>query len=335
MLVLAFVCALAFATWGAARASADGPYKVAVYSTIHTSEQGLTGHVFVQLRHDGTNEIWGKYPGGWWVFDTNGDLRFDGSSKWSWRITYTVSHSSWTAAFDYLEAQVHHPDAYRLFTDNCVEFAAEVVRRAGHHLPHYRFLGSVPDPSTLTLALEGTGNGNLFDGGRVLHNPDPDHTASGAPDPPPATPPCCDVTGIIKTATADPRTLARSLRLQFRKYSLAPGTPGAGGRFTVKITHTDVRRNLYVINWGDGSTTDGVLPRSSVAGTVTFSHRYVRGWHGSLRAVVLENGRVLEYVQPLRPRGAGSHVQIDAEPAPPPPRAYVPHTACPESEVRC
>jgi hypothetical protein len=57
---------------------------------------------------------------------------------------------------------------------------------------------------------------------------------------------------------------------------------------------------------------------------VTFTHRYARGWHGSLRAVVLENGRVLEYLQPLRPQGAGSHVQIDAEPAPPPPRAYVP-----------
>jgi hypothetical protein len=52
MLVLVFACALALSAWGAARASADGPYKVAVYSTIHTSEQGLTGHVFVQLRHD-------------------------------------------------------------------------------------------------------------------------------------------------------------------------------------------------------------------------------------------------------------------------------------------
>jgi hypothetical protein len=57
---------------------------------------------------------------------------------------------------------------------------------------------------------------------------------------------------------------------------------------------------------------------------VTFSHRYARGWHGSLRTVVLENGRVLEYVQPLRARGAGPDVQIDAEPAPPPPRPYVP-----------
>jgi hypothetical protein len=92
----------------------------------------------------------------------------------------------------------------------------------------------------------------------------------------------------------------------------------------VKITHTDVRKNLYVISWGDGSTTDGVLARRSAPGTVTFSHRYARGSHRPLRVVVLENGRVLVYVQPLRGGGAGAHAQVDAEPAPPPPLAYVP-----------
>jgi hypothetical protein len=36
---------------------ANEPYKLAVYSTVGTSQEGLTGHVFVQLRHGSTNEI--------------------------------------------------------------------------------------------------------------------------------------------------------------------------------------------------------------------------------------------------------------------------------------
>ena len=92
----------------------------------------------------------------------------------------------------------------------------------------------------------------------------------------------------------------------------------------MRITHTDVHENLYAIRWGDGLTTDGVVPRRSGPGVVTFSHRYAPGWDGTLTAVVAQNGRVLEYVQRLRRGGAGSHMQVDSEPPPPPPHAFAP-----------
>jgi hypothetical protein len=317
-------CALAFgAAWGAASASADTPYKFAIYSTVGSSDQGLAGHVFVQLRHGATDEIFGKYPGGWFVFHTNGEIRDDGPTRWGWRITYTISHAKWAEAQVYLSSQRVHPDDYRLLSDNCVEFAVEVARRAGVEAPPYQDLG-IPEPSALTRHMSLIGSGHTHHGGLVLENHNDNVTASGAPDPPPPTPPCCDVKKILDTAISNPRKLARKLRLEFRAYHVRPGRLGAGGSYRIEITHTNVHQNLYAVRWGDGSSTRGVEPRTSSPGTVAFHHHYPPGWRGSVSAVVLQNGRVLEYVQPLGHRGRGSGLQVDHEPPPPPPAPFAP-----------
>jgi hypothetical protein len=260
------------------------------------------------------------------VFDTGGDIRDDGASEWSWRITYTVTQGAWNDARQYLSQQRRHPDSYRLLNDNCVEFAAAVARHAGAALPHYRGLFGVPDPTTLTITLAVIGSHHEFDLGLVLHNPHTHDTASGAPDPPSPTPPCCDVLRILRGAVADPRKLARGLRFEFRAYRVAPGAVAGDQRYRVEITRTNVKQNLYAVRWGDRTSATAALPRPSARGTVSFSHRYRRGFTGSLTVVVVQNGRVLEYVQPLRSRGA-AHAQVDPEPAPPAPREFAPRPA--------
>jgi hypothetical protein len=321
---LACACALAFgAAWGAARASASQPYKFAIYSTVGSSHQGLTGHVFVQLRHGATDEIFGKYPGGWWVFDTNGEIRDDGPTRWGWRITYTISQAKWAEAQAYVSSQRVHPDTYRLLSDNCVEFAVEVARRAGVEPPPYQDLG-VPEPTALTRHLSLIGSGNTYHEGLVLENPDDNVTASGAPDPPPPVPPCCDVAKILDTALSNPHRLANDLRLEFRQYHLRRGHLAANDTYRIEVTHTNVHQNLYAVRWGDGSSTRGVEPRTSSPGTVAFHHHNAPGWRGSVTVVVLQNGRVLEYVQSLGRGRRGSGLQIDRESPPPPPRAFPP-----------
>jgi hypothetical protein len=319
--VAALAVALALVAAGAGSASAEStPWKIAIYTTIGSTDQGAVGHVYVQLRHGSQNLIFGKYPGGKWLFDTDGEIKNDGGRGWSWRITWQVDHDHWGIAKTYLLQQQARPDNYKFLSDNCVQFAVNLARRAGVSPPDYSTAG-VPDPTALRDTLEKVGNDKHVNKGLVVKNRSPGTSASGAHDPPSPTPPCCDVQQTVHLAVSDPQAVARSMGLQYRVIRLAPGSLAPDRSYRVVIRHTDIDRNLYAIRWGDGKVTFGIRPRE-VAGTVRFAHDYASTPSKPLAVVIVQNGRVLEYVQSLEPTGGASHAQVDPEPAPPPQRLF-------------
>lgn len=307
---------------GAASATAATPYKIALYTTTGSAHPGLVGHVFVQLRHGTTNLIFGKYPGGNWIFDTDGKIKDDGDRTWGFRITYVVNSDRWGLARTYLMHQQARPDNYRLLSDNCVQFAVNVGERAHLKIPAYKNFVGVPQPSSFYSSLEEIGSGHTFHGGLVYKNPHPADTASGAPDPPSSTPPCCDVDGILGLAASSPLRLARDLHLSYRVYHLNQASLDSSGDFRVTITHTNPDDNLYAIRWGDSSHTFGVRPRTSGPGQVTFRHHYAHAPGQPLKVMIVENGQVLDYNDRLTPLGSGTHAAVVNEPPPPPQRPF-------------
>jgi hypothetical protein len=315
-LLIAAVCVLALG--GASSAGSAESYKIVIYTTWATTDQGAVGHAYVQLRHGSTNMIYGKYPDGKWLFDTDGKIKDDGGRGWRLRMTWQVNADQFGLAKQYLNRQRERPDNYKLLSDNCVEFVVSVARAGGVTVPNYKGKVGQPDPEYLYDSMVSLKNrGEQFHGGVVDQNQSPGTAASAAHDPPPPSPPCCAVDAILDGAASYPGKLARELRLGYQRQYLPPGSL-SGKKYGVVITNTDVRANLYAIRWGDGRITRSARPRATAPGQVSFYHRYRRPPRKPLSVVIVQNGRVLQYLQTVRTAGAGPNAQIDAEPAPPP-----------------
>jgi hypothetical protein len=319
-----------------AGAADTSPDKLIVYTTYGAPGQSATGtvvgHAYVDLvdtessacKPTACHHIYGKYPGGSWPFDTDGSIKSDSNSGWSWRITYKLNDDQYKQALYFVNNEIAHPSRYKVLSTNCMEWAAEVAAKAGVRMQPYKNGLGVPEPAIFRNSLENLGSGSTpgDTGGLVLKNNNPGSSASGAPDPPSPTPPCCDADSIVAAAMNHPATVAGQLGLQFSSKTLAADHPDADGTYRVVIRRADRAGNLYGIIWGDGKRT--TLERPSAAGTtVTFKHTYQGPVTGPLRVIIVENGQITEFVRPLANAHRGSgHGENDAEPTPPPQHFY-------------
>jgi hypothetical protein len=306
--------------------------KLIVYTTYGAPGQSATGtvvgHAYVDLvdrqssgcQAVACHHIYGKYPKGSWPFDTEGDIKEDAKSGWSWRITYIVTPSQYLDAIRYLNQQLTSPSNYKVLSSNCMEFAAEVVAKAGKKMQPYKNGFGVPEPAVFRNSLEKIGDGWVpgDTGGLVAKNHKPGSSASGAPDPPSATPPCCDADAIVRAAMNRPATVASQLGFQFSRRTLSADHPDANGTYRVTIRHPDQAGNMYGIIWGDGKRT--IAERSPTAGAATysFSHTYNSAMTGPLKVIIVENGQITQYVRTIGQthRGSGNGETV-VEPTPP------------------
>ena len=148
MATISCLSVLAPAGTSAAQTSPTGDF-IAVYTSYGPAGQGLTGHVFVQLHSASENVFFGKYPAGSWVFNTDGVIRSDADTRWSWRITYPVQPSQYQSTLALLNDERNNPSRYYLFYDNYADFAARMVQTAGFSLPSYRNFLNVSEPRVL------------------------------------------------------------------------------------------------------------------------------------------------------------------------------------------
>jgi hypothetical protein len=320
-------------------AGADEPLKdkLIVYTSYGAPGQSATGtvvgHAYVDLvdhihpncQPKGCHYIYGKYPGGSWPFNTDGKINPDNNSGWSWRITYKLTVAQYEAAFRFISDQIKNPSRYKVLSSNCMEWAAEVAAVAGKSMQPYKNAFGVPEPAIFRNSLEKIGSGwSPGDtGGTVLKNHNPGSSASGAPDPPSATPPCCDADAIVRAAMNHPATMASQLGLRFTKLTLRTDHPDANGTFRVIINHPDQAGNMYGIIWGDGKRTIAERSQTAGAATYSFSHTYNSAMTGPLKVIIVENGQITQYVRTLGQTRRGSgHAETDVEPTPPPQVMY-------------
>lgn len=318
-------------------AGADEPLKdkLIIYTSYGAPGQSATGtivgHAYVDLvdqihpncQPKGCHYIYGKYPGGNWPFDTDGKINADNNTGWSWRITYKLTVSQYEAAFRFISDQIKNPSRYKVLSSNCMEWAAEVAAVAGKKMQPYKNAFGVPEPAIFRNSLEKIGSGWVpgDTGGLVLKNHNPGSSASGAPDPPSATPPCCDADSIVRSAMNHPATVASQLGLQFVKKTLPAAHPNANGTYRVTIRHPDQAGNMYGIVWGDGKRT--IAERPAGGASFVVSHTYRTKVIGPLKVIIVENGQITQYVRTIgqSPRGSGNG-ETDVEPTPPPQTMY-------------
>jgi hypothetical protein len=326
-------------SWPSTSAGAAEPLKdkLIVYTSYGAPGQSATGtvvgHAYVDLVDRQTSgcqatachHFYGKYPGGSWPFDTTGDIKEDAKTGWTWRITYILTVNEYNNAIGYLNDQIRNPSRYKVLSTNCMEFAAEVADKAGKKMQPYKNGFGVPEPAVFRNSLEKIGDGWIpgDTGGKVTKNHNPGSSASGAPDPPSATPPCCDADSIVRAAMNHPAAVASQLGLQFSKKTLGADHPNADGTYRVTIRHPDQAGNMYGIIWGDGKRT--VVERSQTAGGANFvaSHTYRSPVIGPLKVIIVENGQITQYVSAIGQshRGSGNG-ETDVEPTPPPQIMY-------------
>jgi hypothetical protein len=326
-------------SWPSRSAGAAEPLKdkLIVYTSYGAPGQSATGtvvgHAFIDLvdrqssgcQQVACHHIYGKYPGGSWPFDTTGDIKEDAKTGWTWRITYTLNVDQYKIAIGYLNDQIRNPSRYKVLSANCMEFAAEVTAKAGKKMQPYTNGLGVPEPAVFRISLENIGDGWVpgNTGGIVTKNHNPGSSASGAPDPPSATPPCCDADAIVRAAMNHPATVASQLGLRFTKVTLGADHPDANGTYRVTIRHPDQAGNVYGIIWGDGKRTIAERSQTAGAATYSFSHTYNAPMTGPLKVVIVENGQITQYVRTLGQtrRGSGNG-ETDVEPTPPPQVMY-------------
>ena len=249
----------------------------------------------------------------------------DAQSGWSWRITYKLTVPQYENAFRFISDEIKNPSRYRVLSTNCMEWAAEVAAKAGKKMQPYKNSFGVPEPAVFRNSLEKIGSGWIpgDTGGLVLKNHNPGSSASGAPDPPSATPPCCDADSIVRAAMNHPATVASQLGLQFSKKTLGANHPNADGTYRITIRHPDQAGNMIGIIWGDGKRT--IAERSQTAGGASFvvSHIYRTTVTGPLKVIIVENGQITQYVRTIGKSHRGSrNGETDVEPTPPPQIMY-------------
>ena len=319
----------------AASASPAGAYTVPscdliLYTTVGAPGASAVGHAFVDLKErstDGTvtHNIYGKYPIDNWYNDTKGDIKSNADTVWSWRISFPLYANSTqcNSALNFINGQRKNPTRYRLTSNNCMAWARGIATgAAGISLPEFKDWLGIPSPAVFRDALKAAGNGGKLYGGTVSENKN-NSTASGAPDPPQPSPPCCDAGGILQNAVTQPRALADELHDQLSVHQLKADHLNSDGTFRVVIRNADSSENLYGVTWGDGSTSLGQRPAQAGKSEVVFTHTYTTAPGGPVKVFIVENGRVSEFVNPIQGQNGGSGNQASVvDPAPGPRHAY-------------
>jgi hypothetical protein len=314
------------------RIGAEVPDQLIVYTSFDHYLKTVPGHVFVDIKdtHDAQckpiacHHIWGKYPGGTNIFDTDGKIKTDNGTAWTWRISYNLTQSQYNAAFDFLVSQQKNPSRYQIKGANCVDWAAQIASKAGHPLSFdYKDFANISDPRVFRDTLEKAGIGSTLAGGLVLTNPKPNSNANGAPDPPPPAPPCCDVGNILQVTMTDPRSLASDLGLRFSQRQLSPDHLNGDGSYDLVIDNTDPAHNLYGVVWGDGKSTVAERPMKVAKSEVVLSHTYQTQPANPLQVFILENGQLNELDRNIQgPQGGSGESEYVVEPPPGPKHRY-------------
>ena len=327
--LVAFPVGSATGDTGAAQVSNSKPDALIVYTSYGAPGASAVGHTYIDLVDrvhpnckPSCQHIWGKYPGGNWLFDTDGSIKDDANTVWSWRIMYPLTVAEYNAAFTFLVDQQKHPSRYKFLSDNCMAWAADVTAKAGQFMVFYTNAVGVPEPAVFRDRLKAYGNGSHVRGGVILENPRPGSTAIGAPDPPPSVPPCCDVDGVARMALSDPVTLSQDLQVKYSSATLPADHLNADGSYSVVIERAHPSGNLYSVSWGDGTDTIGERTTAVTTGTVVLSHTYKTTPTGPLRVAVLENGLLSETVRTLEAPDGSGHAELMNEPTPPPQVRY-------------
>ena len=301
-----------------------------LYTTVGAPGASAVGHAFVDLKErsaDGTvtHNIYGKYPIDNWYNDTKGDIKSNADTVWSWRISFQLyAHSTQcNSTLNFINGQRKNPSRYRLTSNNCMAWARGVAAgAAGITLPEFKDWLGIPSPAVFRDALKAAGNGNKLYGGTVSENKN-NSTASGAPDPPQPSPPCCDAAGILQNAVTQPRALADELHDQLSVHQLKADHLNSDGTYRVVIRNADSSENLYGVTWGDGSTSLGQRPAQVGKSEVVFTHTYTTPPGGPVKLFIVENGRVSEFDNPIQGQNGGSGNQASVvDPAPGPRHAY-------------
>ena len=314
-----------------AQAAATGTAcDLLLYTSIGAPGATVVGHAFVDLRQrasDGsvTHQIYGLYPKTNWYLDTAGDVKSDADTKWSWRLGFALNPTQCNSAGSLIANQRQRPNRYRLNYYNCMSWARGILTGgAAIPLKEYKDWLGIPSPRAFRDALEKAGNGGTLEGGTVLQNPSPDVSASGAPDPPSSVPPCCDGAALLGEAITQPRVLSSQLDEQFSGYRLPNSHLNRDGGYSVVIKNASPSTSLYAVAWGDGTSTLGHRPITVNSSTLEFTHTYGAAPSGTLRLVVLENGRIAVFTGTLvGPESGTGHGAIVVEPPLGPEHSYV------------
>ena len=345
------------------------PYQLSVYvsygiggaSDLGTSQGGATGHAFFELidktpaEGPPDDQILGFYPKGTdYYTGTPSQILPDGRASWSWKITYNLTKSQYSAALTFVNNEIDYenyeaPSDYEIEGSppgptNCTGFAAEVVQAAGQTLPPFTTLG-IPAPSALYGSLQASGDGSTLDGGTVTENPNVAISAGGSSSTSSPMPDCCDIEGIASGLLTNASATASGMDFAYDDTELASDQVNSEGSYSVSIT-SDPSTNLFLIDWGDGTTdlqvgpsgemqaTSGNVqnqPDDSVAhvtaspSTITFSHVYTSPPANPLRVFDVGDSQVTEWDRTLQaPNGTSGHQESDVEPAAPAPVTYLP-----------
>lgn len=310
--------------------SATPSCDLILYTTVGAPGASAVGHAFVDLKErstDGTvtHYIWGKYPIDNWYNDTKGDIKSNADTVWSWRISFPLYANSTqcTSTLNFINGQRKNPTRYRLTSNNCMAWARGVATgAAGITLPEFKDWLGIPSPAVFRDALKAAGNGNKLYGGTVSENKN-NSTASGAPDPPQPSPPCCDAAGMLQNAVTQPRALADELHDQLSVHQLKADHLNSDGTYRVVIRNADSNENLYGVTWGDGSTSLGQRPVQVGKSEFAFTHTYTTPPGSPVKVFIVEDGRVSEFVNPIQgPNGGSGNQASVVDPAPGPRHVY-------------
>lgn len=312
-------------------AAGTGPScELLLYTSIGAPGATVVGHAFVDLRQRSStgsvsHEIFGLYPKTNWYLDTAGDVKSDSDTKWSWRLGFTLTPTQCNSAGSLIDSQRQRPNRYRLNYYNCMSWARGILTGgAGITLNEYKDWLGIPSPRVFRDALEKAGDGGTLEGGKVLKNPSPDTSASGAPDPPSSVPPCCDGAALLDEGITHPRALSSRLDEQFSRYRLPKDHLNQDGSYSVVIKDAALATSLYAVSWGDGSSTLGQRPITLNSSTVGFRHTYQAVPTDTVRVIVLENGRVSLFAGSLSgPESGTGHEARVLERPPGPQHSYV------------
>jgi hypothetical protein len=120
-----------------------------------------------------------------------------------------------------------------------------------------------------------------------------------------------------------PRALADELHDQLSVHQLKADHLNSDGTYQVVIRNADSSENLYGVTWGDGSTSLGQRPAQVGKSEVVFTHTYTTPPGGPVKVFIVEDGRVSEFVNPIRGQNGGSGNEASVvDPAPGPRHAY-------------
>jgi hypothetical protein len=327
-LSLLAVPVVAAASASPAGAQSSGPScQLILYTTVGAPGASVVGHAFVDLKETSANgsvthNIWGKYPIDNWYNDTKGDIKSNADTVWSWRLSFNLNvHSSQcNSTLNFINGQRKNPTRYRLTSNNCMAWARGVATGAASiDLPEFKDWLGIPSPAVFRDALKAAGNGKQLYGGTVSENKN-NSTASGAPDPPQPSPPCCDAAAMLQTAVTQPQALADELHDQLSVHQLGTDHLNSDGTYSVVVRNADSSENLYGVTWGDGSTSLGQPPVQVGKTEVMFTHTYTTPPADPVKVFIVENGRVSEFVSPIQGQNGGSGHEASVVDPPPGPR---------------